>query len=365
MSLISCVGPDCPTPDNARVIDAEGGTVLPAYIDMCTQFYAPSGDEAKLGTLKKLFSFVQQRPEVRKNFHRSGISAIRSTGDALDNILALRLQIAEADLSGPKIYASGLMFTAPGGYPAAAHYAGNEFLIENGTRQIDRAEEATRIAQALLADKRPPNGLKAVYEDFDGAYPKLSEEGLAALGKVASEKATWLAVHTESNAHLREALAAGATIIEYGSHEAMDSLTIASLASSNALFLPMLGRAKGNPDRLSILQENVSKVYQAGGQLGVGSDAQDQLSFGNSLHEEMSLLVEAGVPALEVIKAATQVASRYLKADDIMGGLQVGKLANVLVIKGKPYEQIQDSYKLQWMLQEGKWIIENQELIDP
>ncbi|MEL6851805.1 MAG: amidohydrolase family protein, partial [Bacteroidota bacterium] len=216
-----------------------------------------------------------------------------------------------------------------------------------------------------LADKRPPNGLKAVYEDFDGAYPKLSEEGLAALGKVASEKATWLAVHTESNAHLREALAAGATIIEYGSHEAMDSLTIASLASSNALFLPMLGRAKGNPDRLSILQENVSKVYQAGGQLGVGSDAQDQLSFGNSLHEEMSLLVEAGVPALEVIKAATQVASRYLKADDIMGGLQVGKLANVLVIKGKPYEQIQDSYKLQWMLQEGKWIIENQELIDP
>ncbi len=74
---------------------------------------------------------------------------------------------------------------------------------------------------------------------------------------------------------------------------------------------------------------------------------------GFSLHLELSELVAAGLPAGEVLQAATRVAAQALRCSDELGTLEAGKLADVLIVDGDPLERIESTRNLVTVVKDG------------
>ncbi|MEX2155638.1 MAG: amidohydrolase family protein [Gemmatimonadales bacterium] len=100
----------------------------------------------------------------------------------------------------------------------------------------------------------------------------------------------------------------------------------------------------------------VREYKRAGGPIAAGSDAANQLLIpGYSLHEEMALLVEAGLTPLEAITAATRRGAQLLRADSL-GLLTPGKVADLVVLNGNPVRNILATRNIAWIMMRGRMI---------
>src|SRR6185295_14127734 len=78
-------------------------------------------------------------------------------------------------------------------------------------------------------------------------------------------------------------------------------------------------------------QELTGKLYRAGVPLLVGTDAPEpQVTPGYSLHQELEMLVESGLPPAAALTAATLNNATALKQQDHLGSIAAGKLADIV-----------------------------------
>ncbi|MEO1449877.1 MAG: hypothetical protein AAFV07_10135, partial [Bacteroidota bacterium] len=101
---IVCVGDTCQAKPGDIQVEARDKTLMPGFIDQYVQFYAPGQETEEQSGLSGLMDFAQQRPAVRRNLIRAGITSMRSIGDVPDNIYLLESQIARAKMAGPRIF---------------------------------------------------------------------------------------------------------------------------------------------------------------------------------------------------------------------------------------------------------------------
>jgi imidazolonepropionase-like amidohydrolase len=73
---------------------------------------------------------------------------------------------------------------------------------------------------------------------------------------------------------------------------------------------------------------------------------------GEGIHHELELLVESGLTPLEAISSATRNAARLVNASD-WGSLEPGKLADLLVVNGKPDHDIRETHNVEMVFKEG------------
>ena len=69
-------------------------------------------------------------------------------------------------------------------------------------------------------------------------------------------------------------------------------------------------------------------------------------SQGEGLHHDLELLVEAPLTPLQAIQSATQNASIIVEGNKEWGTIEPGKMANLLVIDGKPDYDIRDTRRI-------------------
>jgi imidazolonepropionase-like amidohydrolase len=80
----------------------------------------------------------------------------------------------------------------------------------------------------------------------------------------------------------------------------------------------------------------VREFKRAGGLVAAGTDAANQLLIpGEALHEELGLLVAAGLTPVEAITAATRHGAELLHADSL-GRIAAGKAADLVVLNANP-----------------------------
>ena len=98
----------------------------------------------------------------------------------------------------------------------------------------------------------------------------------------------------------------------------------------------------------------VREFKRAGGAIAAGTDAANQLLIpGCSLHEEMALLVEAGLTPLEAISSATRRGAQLLRADSL-GVLAPGKVADLVVLNASPVRDIAATRNIAWVMTRGR-----------
>jgi imidazolonepropionase-like amidohydrolase len=92
------------------------------------------------------------------------------------------------------------------------------------------------------------------------------------------------------------------------------------------------------------------RLYDGGVTLVAGTDA-----FGSSSYNtELELYEKAGIPAPAVLQIATIGSARVMKQDRDYGSLSVGKVADIIVVGGKPAEHVADLRKVEQVLRAGR-----------
>lgn len=100
----------------------------------------------------------------------------------------------------------------------------------------------------------------------------------------------------------------------------------------------------------------VEALHQAGAKLLVGTDTPNPFVVpGASVHEELQLLVEAGLSPAEALYAATSAPARFLGRSDI-GTIEVGNQADLVLLQQNPLENIRATRDIIGVMLDGSWI---------
>jgi hypothetical protein len=101
--------------------------------------------------------------------------------------------------------------------------------------------------------------------------------------------------------------------------------------------------------------DNVRRLNEAGVVLLAATDVGiPMLVPGISLHEELVLLVEAGLTPLEALRAATLNPARVLGSTDSLGTIEAGKLADLVLLDANPLADIGNTRRIRAVVADGR-----------
>ncbi|HWM24447.1 MAG TPA: amidohydrolase family protein [Chthoniobacterales bacterium] len=373
----------------AEAIEAAGKTILPGLIDVHVHLGASGGfydDQSKAFDPKNAERALQA-------YLYSGVTAVRSAGDAVDEMLKLRHLYGSGEKLGAELFLCGPLFTAEGGHGTQfAKFMPETFrdsFLAGFVRTPKSPEEARQQVDALAL--RKIDAIKAVLESGVPGYSfhRMDVNLLAAIASEAKAKNLPLAIHTGDAADVADAAKVGADSIEHGSfRDEIPDETIAELKARGIALNPTLSVAEGftsfargdtsllkrslvqqvspkdllagteaaaTAEKWAGLREGIShypmsveqggrnllKAWRAGVMLVTGSDAGNFLVLhGPTVQHEIELWVAAGIPIEVALQAATSNAARLLRADSRFGTIEKGKEATLLLVDGNPLQDV-------------------------
>lgn len=347
---ITAAGSQVAVPDGARVLDLRGLTLLPGLIDSHVHLGAVSdGPSHGIHGLGYLWQFVQRFPQRRRALIEAGVTTVKSVGDPTPWIFDLSDAIRRHDLGGPRIFAGSPILTAPGGQPVArlrsAGQGDTSYIVQVALQLADTAG-ARRAVESIPLRAR---FVTAVLDAGPaGRLPALAPPVLATIVRTARARGLPAVVQVGSIADIEAAVAAGATGIEgLAVERPIGWDTALRMRGSHVFVDPTLTRidrleppSTDGTRRVSQGRRNLERLYRAGVPIVAGSDAPYTGPFGSSLHEELRSLVDAGMSPRDALAAATSVAARALRLDDRLGGIEPGKLADLIAVYGDPLSDI-------------------------
>jgi Tol biopolymer transport system component len=112
-----------------------------------------------------------------------------------------------------------------------------------------------------------------------------------------------------------------------------------------------------NPEALETFMRRSSKVLMdllhAGVPIVAGVDA-PLVPFGAALHTELAGYVAAGFTPFQALQTATVNTAKLLNAENDLGSIEVGKLADLVVVEGNPLTNIRDTMRVKIVIKNGE-----------
>ena len=111
------------------------------------------------------------------------------------------------------------------------------------------------------------------------------------------------------------------------------------------------------------LLASIPAAHRRGVKLQVGTDVirSRPVFFGSSVNWELEHFVDAGIPPLEVLRIATQAGAAAVGAEDHLGTLEVGKLADIVLLDANPLDDIKNTQTI-WRVIKGGWVFDPEAL---
>ncbi len=388
----------------AAVLEGAGKTLLPGLIDVHVHLAAPGGVVGEASDFNPQDSM--ERALITYLF--SGVTAVRSVGDALDPALSLKQRITDGGLLGAELFNACPLFTTEGGHGTEYFDEIPEMFRQMALNQFVRipssADEARRQVRELQS--RGVDAIKLVLEG--GVADMLFDRLDLSLGRAVADEAAALglplAVHTGDRRDVADAVSIGAKSIEHGSaRDEIGAEVFERMAAGGTFYSPTLSvveavgelikgssrlldrsllqqvgpqamldatraaiesgrlqeayRRHANFGNLETARVNLVAAYQSSVQLVTGSDAGNLLVVhGPGVHRELELWVESGIPSSVALQAATYNAARLLGRGDRMGLVAPGYDANLLLVDGNPLEEISATSRISAVFFQGERI---------
>ncbi|HWC98839.1 MAG TPA: amidohydrolase family protein [Candidatus Sulfopaludibacter sp.] len=397
-------GPD-PEKIKADVIEGGGKTLLPGLIDVHVHLSGPAGISSESAD----YDPDKTMPRAAAALLYSGVTAARSVGDGLDASLALRAKIANGSRLGAQLFVCGPMFTAEGGHGTEFTQHVPEVMRKSVEAQLVRTPKTPEEARRQVRELKNAgvDCIKAILEAGWGDGMLFDRMDLLIARSVAEEAHAQnlpLAVHTGDARDVTDAVEIGAASVEHGSwRDQLPDALIERMVRKGVYLDPTLGVVEayshyfsGNSDVLtnSLVQQvvtgrmvkgtrdflqsgkatdpakadlfahgleqardNLLRAWKAGVPLVMGTDAGNPLVFhGPSMHRELKLWVDAGIPAAVALQAATGNAARLLHAENRFGSIRKGLDANLLLVDGNPLVDIGATERISLVVFKGERI---------
>ena len=366
-----------PIPPGAEVLDLAGLTLLPGLID-CHDHLASHGyDVAHRFGLTEPPSTVHVRTaRVMEQVLASGYTTVRD-GGGLD--IGFKIAMEEGLISGPRLVLAATPISAigglahrvsPSGFASCCYQGFNNPNLPSGVvTGVDQVREKVREMVVAGADviKFATSGGASSRRGHHPKEVEFDRHEVDALILEAKALGRRTMCHALGGPGLRMAIEAGADSIEHGTYLDEDPDLIPMMAERGIFFVPtftvyIFHGEKGTPhgrQRAAELRphhvESLRQAMDSGVRIAAGTDAGGWGHPHNA--KELECLVEAGMPPMQAIQAATGVAAECLDMEDSIGTVAKGKLADLLVIDGDPLKDIailQDTERVKLVMKEGE-----------
>jgi len=107
-----------------------------------------------------------------------------------------------------------------------------------------------------------------------------------------------------------------------------------------------------------------NELIRRGAKILIGTDAPfPYLAPGFSYHDEIQALLECGLSESAALQAATLAGAQALEIDHLVGVIEPGKLADLLIVEGDPTTDMQSLQQIQAVIRNGRWFDPHELLI--
>ena len=358
-----------------KVIDLKNKTVMPGLIDCHVHLEEQHSKTGMLDAFTMTDADIAYHAQIyAKRTLMAGFTTVRDLGGSGVNI-SLRKAVAQGLVDGPRIITAGRSISASGGHmdnsvgfrddvfnhkmgPDDGVADGREELIKAVRLQIKRGSDVIKIAST--------GGVLDLSENSSGAEFSIDE--IKAVVETAKDYGLRVACHAHGAEGIKRAILAGVTSIEHGTFMNDEDRELAK--KYGTYLVPTIIAGKSVSDSAKVpgyfppviarkavevgtqIQDNFGKSYKAGVKIAFGTDAGVYPHGKNYM--EFQYMVEAGMPPMEAIKAATVNAADLLGISDKTGSIVKGKFADIVAVNGDPLVDIKTIKNMAFVMKEGK-----------
>lgn len=348
---IAAVGADVEVPAGARVIDVSGATIMPGIID--THAHPKTGAEMA----------PEQEWSIAANL-AYGVTTTRNPSGSRWNVAWGEL-IDAGEMVGSRIYATGFPLTTNNA-PVASYENALDVVRRykaQGVHSIKQYLQPRRLQRQWILQAAHAEGINTTNE---GAADLKMDITMAVDGFTAIEHSIGqvplykdvVTVFADSKIAYTPTLGvaygapAGDTYFrartDLHADEKAAYFTPSEALARNARRRPMIVEEDYNFDEIA---RGVRDIVRAGGLAGLGSHGQQD---GPAAHWELWMLQSGDMTEMEALRIATIVGAEAIQLADDLGSIEVGKLADLIVLDSNPLEDIRNSMDIRYVMKNGE-----------
>jgi imidazolonepropionase-like amidohydrolase len=364
-----------PCPEDARTIDLGDAAILPGLIDAHVHFQGHRpGDPDWPDTPLLAMRAIADAAAVL----RSGFTTVRDCGSAYG--IALRTAIEDGDALGPRVLAAGPVLSQTGGHGdwhelphELLQHLEAERLVVDGVEACRAAVRRVVRAGADLVKVCTTGGVGSRRDHMLDEHFTVPE--IEAIVDEAHRLGRRVAAHAQGSRGVHNAVRAGVDSIEHGYF--LDDEGIRAMLDHGTALVPTFGlirsfrssladagdlpawRVEKQRQCIEAMERSFPAAVAAGIPIATGSDTYGirGRELGTGATELVAMAVDGHVPALEVLRFATAGGARVLGLEGVAGTLAAGASADVLAVRGRPWQSIEAVRHVAFVMARGRVVV--------
>jgi len=301
-----------------------GATILPGFINAHVHF-----------------AFNEKNLEA---WAYGGVTTVRDeaiiSSKTLDSLMIWRDE-ANRNPQYARLISAGSMMTVPNGY---------------GDLFVTSPDDATqKVFEELNA------GVDLIKISMEDGYagrsglPKLSDEEIAAIISAAHKRGKLVSGHITQTEYLKILVEAGVDDIAHIPYDLTPLETWQAMVAKDIYLTPTFTVFRNYGAPISICVLNLKNFLEQGGQVALGNDyggGPGEFELGIPMYE-IEQMSNAGMTPMQIIVASTKNAAIVSGIEDQVGTLEMGRIADVLVVSGDPLHDLQNLTDIRMVIHNG------------
>ncbi len=298
-------------PSDAVIVDVGGASILPGFINAHVHF---AYDLVKL-----------------KTWAQKGVTTVRDEAIVSSRPLSEFITIRNSARSNPRLarlISAGFMITAPNGY-GRLYVTSPEDARQKVLDEISQGVDLIKFSQ------------EDGYAGQSG-IPKLFIDEMNSIIRTAHELGKLVSAHITQSRYWEMVVNAGVDDVAHIAYDPVPQSVIDRMVMNNIYLVPTFTVFRNYNAPVNICVENLRRFVQAGGKVALGNDyggGPGDFEDGIPMYE-IERMAEAGMTPMQIIVASTRNAAHVSHIDNEVGTLEVGKIADLLIVGGNPLQNL-------------------------
>ncbi len=356
------------------IVDLRNAFVMPGLLDMHVHIITETAPEARL----RRFTDDPGDYAYRSIPHASrtlmaGFTTVRDLGSSYGLAQSMRDAIAAGRLIGPRIYAAGKSLATSGGHADPTNGVNAERRGDPGPTEgvINSAEDGRKAVRTRYKEGSDLIKITAtggvLSQAKSAENPQFTISEIEAIVATAKDYGFKVAAHAHGAEGMRRAVVAGVDSIEHGT--LMNEEVMRLMKKKGTWLVPTISAGMYVADKAKVegffselvrpkaaaigpmSKATFAKAYESGVKIAFGTDTGVPPHGEN--WREFVYMVDAGMPAVESLVAATKSAALLLGAYDQLGSIEAGKFADIVAFPRSPLLDIAVMGEVSFVMKEG------------
>lgn len=355
-----------------EIFDAQGGYLIPGLVNLHVHVNRRNLSRGN-GVFRQGAPAIENSSDSQRILYAArnawyelaqGITTMRDLCSVGRTATELKRAICSDIIRGPRMFVCGMGIAATGGhethrYAGAVEVDGADEVMKAVRREIKLGADFIKVMAS--------GGLGGMPEHEHPGWSEFTEEEIQAACIAAHSHNRSVTVHAMGELPVMNALLGGVDGIEHGAVLTKQALEI--MVERNVYYVPTASgitavaekeSRTGSADLANMMRElvvhpqreSIRKAHEAGILIGAGSDTL------GSVPEELLIMHECGLSAYEALQTATINAAKILKNEDSFGTVECGKIADLVLLRSNPLEDLRNITQVQSVFLGGEVINE-------